>query len=67
MGLRGDTQEDHYKHHRVQRGRDKRTENVLEEITANRNGSFLYIIRKRAFLKIQFKIASKSIKYLRIN
>ena len=71
MGLTGDNQ----RYSRgdinitgVQKGeRDKGTENFFEEIMANRKVSFLYIIRKRTFLKIQFKIAPKSIKYLTIN
>jgi hypothetical protein len=54
MGLTGDTQEDYYKYHRGPEGgeRDKRRENFFEEIMANRNVSFLYIIRKRTFLNI---------------
>lgn len=52
MGLTGDNQEGHYKYHRGpegQRERDRQTENFFEETMANRNVSFLYIIRKRTF------------------
>ena len=48
MGLTGDNQEGHYKYHR---GTERETDrqNFFEEIMANRNVSFLYIIRKRTF------------------
>lgn len=53
MGLTGDNQRvtinNYHRGPEGQRERDRQTENFFEETMANRNVSFLYIIRKRTF------------------